>query len=134
MENFPLPLITGDQVMLRVVLVDLISNVLKFTRPRKIACIKIGCERKDETEVAIFLRDNGVGFDMNYADKLFGVFHRLHRQEGFEGTGISLANVRRVISRRGGRTWVDGQVDRRSQCNILLLTPRLKIGDTHEDV
>jgi len=107
----PLPLVTGDRAMLRVVLVNLISNALKFTRSRKIAQIEIGCERKNETEAVIFIRDNGVGFEMNYADKLFGVFQRLHRQEDFEGTGIGLANVGRVISRHGGRTWADGQVD-----------------------
>lgn len=106
-----LPLITGDRAMLRVVLVNLISNALKFTRPRRIARIEIGCERKNETEVVIFVRDNGVGFDMNYTDKLFGVFQRLHRQEDFEGTGIGLANIHRVISRHGGGTWAEGQVD-----------------------
>jgi len=107
----PLPLVTGDRAMLRVVLVNLVSNALKFTRSRKIAQIEIGCERKNETEAVIFIRDNGVGFEMNYVDKLFGVFQRLHRQEDFEGTGIGLANVGRVISRHGGRTWAEGQVD-----------------------
>jgi signal transduction histidine kinase len=106
-----LPVITGDRTMMRIVMNNLISNALKFTRPRKTAQIEIGCEMKNETEVVIFICDNGVGFDMNYVDKLFGVFQRLHRQEDFEGTGIGLANVRRVISRHGGMTWAEGEVD-----------------------
>ncbi|MBK7317349.1 PAS domain S-box protein [Candidatus Villigracilis affinis] len=110
-EISPLPLITGDRAMLRVVLVNLISNALKFTRPRKTAQIEIGCEKKDETEVVIFFRDNGVGFDMNYVDKLFGVFQRLHRADEFEGTGIGLANVHRIIHRHGGKIWAEGKTD-----------------------
>jgi light-regulated signal transduction histidine kinase (bacteriophytochrome) len=106
-----LPEIAGDRAMLRMVLVNLVSNALKFTRPREVARIEIRCEGNGETETIILVRDNGVGFDMNYADKLFGVFQRLHRQEDFEGTGIGLANVRRIISRHGGRTWADGDVD-----------------------
>jgi PAS domain S-box-containing protein len=107
----PLPLINGDRAMLRVVLVNLIFNALKFTRSRQRAEIEIGIMTDKKDEIIVFIRDNGVGFDMNYADKLFGVFQRLHRQEDFEGTGIGLANVRRIISRHGGRTWADGQVD-----------------------
>ena len=96
--------------MLRIVLMNLIANALKFTRSRTIAQIEIGYE-KNETEMIIFVRDNGVGFDMAYADKLFGVFQRLHRQEDFEGTGIGLANVYRVIHRHRGRTWAESKVD-----------------------
>jgi light-regulated signal transduction histidine kinase (bacteriophytochrome) len=97
--------------MLRVVLVNLIFNALKFTRSRQRAEIEIGIMTDKKDEIIVFIRDNGVGFDMNYADKLFGVFQRLHRQEDFEGTGIGLANVRRIINRHGGRAWADGQVD-----------------------
>jgi PAS domain S-box-containing protein len=106
-----LPVVKGDMAMLRIVLVNLIANSVKFTRPRACAKIEIGCLPSQDSETAVFVRDNGVGFDMTYADKLFGVFQRLHRQEEFEGTGIGLANVRRIIERHGGRTWADGKVD-----------------------
>ena len=106
-----LPLVTGDRAMLRVVLINLISNALKFTQPREQAEIEIGCMPDREKETTIFVRDNGVGFDTNYADKLFGVFQRLHRADEFEGTGIGLANVRRIINRHGGRTWAEGAVN-----------------------
>jgi len=111
-EIAPLPIVNGDRAMLRIVMNNLVANALKFTRPRETAQIEIGCGENNEGETVIFVRDNGVGFDMNYADKLFGVFQRLHRQEEFEGTGIGLANVHRVISRHGGRTWAEGEVGR----------------------
>ena len=106
-----LPAVEGDGAMLRIVLVNLMSNALKFTRPRQQARIEIGSQPSQTPEAVIFVSDNGVGFDMAYADRLFGVFQRLHRADAFEGTGIGLASVRRIIARHGGRTWADGKVD-----------------------
>ena len=109
-EIHTLPKVRGDRSMLKQVWVNLLSNAIKYTGPRVPAKIKVGyTERNGDWE--FYVQDNGVGFDMKYVNKLFGVFQRLHAAEEFEGTGIGLANVQRTVRRHGGRAWAEGKVD-----------------------
>jgi light-regulated signal transduction histidine kinase (bacteriophytochrome) len=104
-----LPRVTGDAAFLQLAVRNLISNAVKYTRTRESAKIEIFATRSGDEHI-IGVRDNGVGFDMKYEGKLFGVFQRLHRAEEFEGTGIGLANVRRIVERHEGRTWAEGRL------------------------
>jgi light-regulated signal transduction histidine kinase (bacteriophytochrome) len=105
-----LPRVVGEALLLKQVFTNLIDNALKYSRTRDPATIEIGCAGAEAGRLIVFVRDNGVGFDMQYADKLFGVFQRLHRADEFEGTGIGLATVRRIVTRDGGRVWAEGAV------------------------
>jgi light-regulated signal transduction histidine kinase (bacteriophytochrome) len=106
-----LPAVSGDPVLLRLVWVNLLSNALKYSSRQAEPKIEVGTKAAEDGKLVFFVRDNGVGFDMRYGEKLFNVFQRLHRQDEFEGIGIGLATVRRVIERHGGRVWAESKVD-----------------------
>ena len=106
-----LPFVECDPALMRQVFQNLVSNALKYSRPRSPAVIEIGQIEKDGQAV-VFVPDNGVGFNMKYADKVLGVFQRLHRSEDFEGTGVGLAIVRRIIQKHGGSIWADAELDK----------------------
>ena len=105
----PLPPARGDQSMIRQVFVNLLSNAIKFTGPKEVAVIEVGAAEEENHNV-YYVKDNGVGFEMKYADKLFGVFERLHSDDEFAGTGVGLAFVQRILHRHGGRVWAEGKV------------------------
>jgi light-regulated signal transduction histidine kinase (bacteriophytochrome) len=105
-----LPPCEGDPALLKQVWINLLSNALKYTQKRESAVVEIGCRTEGPSHI-YFVRDNGTGFDMNYAHKLFGVFQRLHRAEDYDGTGVGLAIVQRIIHRHGGKVWAEAAMD-----------------------
>lgn len=125
-----LPEVCADRSLMRQVFLNLVGNALKYTRTRDVAIIKITAE-STTTEDIVHIQDNGVGFDMRYAGKLFTVFQRLHRAADFEGTGVGLANVRRIVHRHGGRTWAEGKLGQGATFSFTLprVEPPTPVGD-----
>jgi len=117
----PLPEVTGDRAMLKQAWFNLVSNAVKYTRKCEHARITIGCSRMNGV-FEFVVQDNGAGFDMRYVDKLFGVFQRLHTTSEFEGTGVGLANVKRIVTRHGGETWARPRLTRAQASTSLYLT------------
>ena len=127
-----LPFIECDPVLIKQVFVNLLSNAVKFTRTRESALIEIRGGRRNG-EMVFSVRDNGVGFSMQYADKLFGVFQRLHSQEDFEGTGVGLATVQRIVQKHGGRVWADAELNRGAAFYFTLSAPGSALVRTPEE-
>ena len=106
-----LPDVMGDPDLIKQVWINLISNALKYSRNKEKAVIEIGSKNEYDKTI-FFIKDNGAGFDMKYAEKLFGVFQRMHKARDFEGIGIGLANVNRIVTRHGGNCWAESEVDK----------------------